>query len=75
MVVNKTITLQSSERAVINASQDAEFGIVPNIARWIGITIMANYSTIKGFKIVNASNYGIEIRADYCVIQDNIIEG
>ena len=36
---------------------------------------MANYSTIKGFKIVNASNYGIEIRADYCVIQDNIIEG
>jgi parallel beta-helix repeat protein len=75
VVVNKTLSLQSFEGAVIDASGDPEGSVTPDIARWIGITILSNGSTVKGFNVRNAANYGIEVRTDYCVVQNNVLEG
>jgi nitrous oxidase accessory protein len=74
VVVNKTLSLLSFEGAVIDASGDPGDSLKPDIARWIGITILSNCSTVKGFNIRNAANYGIEVRTDYCVVQNNVLE-
>lgn len=75
VVVNKTVSLLGSDGTVINAAGDSGSSLKPAIARWIGITVLANYSTIEGFTIINADNSGIEVKADYCTVQNNIIEG
>jgi len=74
VVLNKTVSLLGVEGSIIDASQEIVDMINPSIAKWNGITILANYCTVTGFEIRNAANFGIEIRADYGVFQENLVE-
>jgi len=74
VVLNKTVSLLGVEGPTIDASQEVVGMITPSIAKWNGITILANYCTVTGFEIRNAANFGIEIRADYGVFQNNLVE-
>jgi parallel beta-helix repeat protein len=74
VVANKTVSLLGVKGTIIDASQEPVGIVNPSIAKWNGITILANYCTVAGFEIRNAANFGIEIRADYGAFQENLVE-
>lgn len=74
VVVNKTLSLKSLESAVIDASIDPGNKITPTIARWNGITIISDNTIVSGFLVRNAGNHGINIRANYCIVQNNLCQ-
>jgi len=74
VVLNKTLTLQSNEKAIIDASEDGDANISPIIARWSGVTVLADCSSVSGFTVKGAANRGIEIKANNCTISDNTCE-
>lgn len=74
VVVNKSLSLVGNEGAVIDANEDFTGYLDPNIAKLNAITVVANNSEVSGFVIRNASNCGIEIRADYSKFHNNLVE-
>lgn len=75
VVINKTITLQSSQNAIINASTDPGVGLIPDSARWVGVTITVNNVTLSGFTITDGNNHGIEITSDNNIVFNNTVQG
>ncbi len=74
IVINKTITLQTYEKATINATTNQELDITPESARWVGVTITANNVTLSGFTIVDGVNHGIEVLSNNNIIFNNTIQ-
>jgi parallel beta-helix repeat protein len=74
VVVNKSVSLVGNEGAVIDASREPTDYLDPSIAQWNAITVVANSTVVSGFAIRNASNFGIEIRADHGEFCNNIVE-
>jgi len=71
VVLNKTLTLVSLENAVIDANADSSIVVKPTIARWNGVTIIADYCTFSGFTVRCGANSDIEIRGNGCTIKNN----
>ena len=71
VVLNRTLTLVSLENAIIDANADSSIVVKPTIARWNGVTIIADYCTLSGFTVRFGANSDIEIKGDGCTVKNN----